>query len=525
MASSWATPVPRSILLFGQITQHIARCGQRLEVIQSPEKTQEEHAKAVRANLAEAWRRIFQSEDSSVRLELQRDIQAYAAELERLETGYRSAQIEAEYKRQANAVVEVCFKDIIRLINGAGDICQNDSTDADRDALIETAQNVRERTTIFYHLLRPLIMPVITQKEKLLGCLRRPRNSEKSQEIDGLRGRLSEWQRSYKTSYHSMARRSGPLVYHAMKSSDYNLLFELFGIEVLGCNKSLAEKNNTAAREASKSENGGPQKTASRRRKEHSVAIELSTIEQTRSPGSPASIREAPTSPRSDGTSVSTTLVDNAPQTEGDTLSTHRDRDLGVATSSGSDEPSNGEFVGFIGNSHETSPSRPDAARIAPVAWDLIQESTSTTEQTSIKAAAQTWQPEGVFQINTNPVLRQLPPIRPLLEGLSSWRAEVKAVSSQDNAWLTRFPRPLADELRRRSKSTTREPQPNDFVNPQGDFQCPFCGKAIARLTTFNKHLKGGCRDIRSLSQNAIIRPKPSKTTLCMYPFSYDPGT
>ncbi|CAM1503423.1 Fc.00g081990.m01.CDS01 [Cosmosporella sp. VM-42] len=259
---------------------------------------------------------------------------------------------------------------------------------------------------------------------------------------------------------------------HSSKSSDYNLLFELFGIEVLGCNKSLAEKNNTAAREAFKSENGGPQKTASRCRKEHSVAIELSTIEQTRSPGSPASIREAPTSPRSDGTSVSTTLVDNALQTEGDTLSIQRDPDLGVATSSASDEPSNGEPAGSVGNSRETSPSGPDAVRIAPVAWDLIQESTSTTEQTSIKAAAQTWQPEDVFQINTNPVLRQLPPIRPLLEGLSSWRAEVKAAPSQDNMWLTRFPRPLADELRRRSKSTTREPQPNDFVNPQRESHC-----------------------------------------------------
>ncbi|KAK7428982.1 hypothetical protein QQZ08_004494 [Neonectria magnoliae] len=37
---------------------------------------------------------------------------------------------------------------------------------------------------------------------------------------------------------------------HGKKSSDYNTVLELLGIEVLGCDKSLAEKNNIAARDA-----------------------------------------------------------------------------------------------------------------------------------------------------------------------------------------------------------------------------------------------------------------------------------
>lgn len=70
------------------------------------------------------------------------------------------------------------------------------------------------------------------------------------------------------------------------------------------------------------------------------------------------------------------------------------------------------------------------------------------------------------------------------------WQGPIDAVPSQNDAWLTNFPPPLVDQLRQVTGLNGRDPQPKDFINPQGDFGCPFCKKALAQLRFFQPTLE-----------------------------------
>ncbi|WAO96055.1 Hypothetical protein NCS54_01371600 [Fusarium falciforme] len=294
MTASCETPVPRSLHVFNQIKQDVTRCGQRLAGIQSPAQKHEDDVKAVRANLDAAWDRIFQAKDLSERPQLQTKIQDYAGELERLEFSYRSGltDAETEYERQVDAVVKACCEKLGESINTVlrlfdfersrkptSNDFHHDSNDSQHtsqrpqagrsDDQSETAQNAETRK-------RKRGWDVLDQqKHHQLATAQKRKNVKRSIHFEEvfqngnapIKHVIVQWPPDQGSWYilrceeHDFNLKDNPLVgaaahirskKHGKKSSDYNTVLELLGIEVLGCDESLAEKNNVAVREAFK---------------------------------------------------------------------------------------------------------------------------------------------------------------------------------------------------------------------------------------------------------------------------------
>ncbi|KAM5358062.1 hypothetical protein ACJZ2D_015637 [Fusarium nematophilum] len=417
--------------------------------------------------------------------------------------------------------------------------------------------------------------------------------------------------------------------------------------------QNLIEHNQQVLNYLEARESAGGQKIASEARRRESFPADPDK-EQAQGSGCPSTStswdEEAPenSQPDTNATPIIASLVEtvpigeksffqHAPQTDGDTSTLQgrpdqspNDQSRGVAAclASSYDEEAGASMADLerqvSQSTQETSPSEQEAARVAQMAWDVINQTHSGTEgaptnqvhgsqdvslvrrqqepaisqnvsrihteQTSTETARKTSQPEDVFQINASPspqsvnsaypvtmVVPQqsfrmdqqptsygpLPPIRPLEEHIPLagqgyyWPngASVSSIESSrhcigttanaqqhqsrtgglqtstmtfgsnlpvpqapvnaNDAWVSNFPPPLVDELKRVTRSTSRDPRPKDFINPQGDFRCPFCSKESARLGVFTKHLKERCVAVQSVARTATLstlRPKSHGT-------------
>ncbi|KAH7129643.1 hypothetical protein B0J13DRAFT_140881 [Dactylonectria estremocensis] len=108
MAASRDTSLPKSILVFNQIIEEVARCAEKLAGIRSPANKYKEDVQALRTKLDAVRSRILQPDNMLERHALQAEIQGHTAELERLERGYESGvrDAEAEYGRRVDTIVK-----------------------------------------------------------------------------------------------------------------------------------------------------------------------------------------------------------------------------------------------------------------------------------------------------------------------------------------------------------------------------------------------------------------------------------
>ncbi|KAF4469367.1 hypothetical protein FALBO_3734 [Fusarium albosuccineum] len=280
MVATRETPIPRTILVFNQVEQDVAQWGQKLAGIQSPAQKYEQEMMAVRAKLDAAWDRIFQTRDLSERSQLQAEIQAHAGEQQRLESNYESglADAEAEYERQVNTAVKACFEKLSESIHMVlGQDVSNHPQDTNQqpqaghgEELPETAQN---RTT----RKRKRSLGALDQQEPLRPTTRQGRKIvNKTIQFDSvfqngnapIKHVIVQYPLQHGSWYilrceeHGLSFKDNPLIgaaahirskKHSETCSDFERVVTLLGVEVLGCNESLAKKNNIAARKAFKS--------------------------------------------------------------------------------------------------------------------------------------------------------------------------------------------------------------------------------------------------------------------------------
>ncbi|KAF4978539.1 hypothetical protein FDECE_18198 [Fusarium decemcellulare] len=280
MAASRETPIPKTRLVFNEVEKDVAQWGLKLAGIQSPAQKYEQEMMAVRAKLDAAWDRIFQTRDLSERSQLQAEIQAHAGEQQRLESSYESglADAEAEYERQVNTVVKACFEKLSSAIHMVlGQDVSNHPQDTNQQPqaghgkeLPEAAQN---RTT----RKRKRSLGALDQQEPLRPTTRQGRKIvKKTIQFDSvfqngnapIKHVIVQYPLEHGSWYilrceeHGLSFKDNPLIgaaahirskKHSETCSDFERVVTLLGVEVLGCNESLAKKNNIAARKAFKS--------------------------------------------------------------------------------------------------------------------------------------------------------------------------------------------------------------------------------------------------------------------------------
>ncbi|RYC79880.1 hypothetical protein BFJ63_vAg17238 [Fusarium oxysporum f. sp. narcissi] len=108
MAASSEMPLPKSILVFNQIIEEVARCAEKLADIRSPAHKHQDDIEAIRAKINVAWERILETSHTTERDQLQVEIQGHTAKLEELQQSYASGFKDAwaEYERRADLAVK-----------------------------------------------------------------------------------------------------------------------------------------------------------------------------------------------------------------------------------------------------------------------------------------------------------------------------------------------------------------------------------------------------------------------------------
>ncbi|KAF5231056.1 hypothetical protein FAUST_9497 [Fusarium austroamericanum] len=285
MTDSRETSAPKLISTFNQIKQDVAQCGQKLDNIQSPAQKHEASAKAIRAKLDAAWARIFQTKDLSERSQLQAEIQDHAGELKRLELSYRSGltDAEAEYERQVDSVVRLCFKRLgesIHTMLGSQRSTilpqdfSNHSPHMNQYPQVRCPEEPRETIqNAGTHKRRRSSDVLDQQKHHRFTTTQGRKISKRSihfQKVfqDGnalIKHIIVQWPLQQGSWYilrceeHDLNFTDNPLIgaaahirskKHGRKTSYFNTVVDLLGIEVLGCDESTAEKNYVTARAA-----------------------------------------------------------------------------------------------------------------------------------------------------------------------------------------------------------------------------------------------------------------------------------
>ncbi|KAK1984442.1 hypothetical protein LZ30DRAFT_813806 [Colletotrichum cereale] len=100
-------PLPKSILIFNEIIEEVARCAGKLADIRSPAHKHQDGLEAIRSTISVARERVLRATHTTERDQLQVEIQGYSAKLEELQQGYELGLEDAwaEYERRADSAV------------------------------------------------------------------------------------------------------------------------------------------------------------------------------------------------------------------------------------------------------------------------------------------------------------------------------------------------------------------------------------------------------------------------------------
>ncbi|KAI5463527.1 hypothetical protein BGZ63DRAFT_422870 [Mariannaea sp. PMI_226] len=290
------TTVPNSKLIFSQIRKDVAQYEQILAGIKSPTEKHEKDVKDINIKLAAAWDRVFRIQNLSERLKVQEEIQGYASELERLEINHKAslAASQTEYERRYDAIVrEACATLAPSISAGLGSPDSHRSTDpppasngTGQNGPVELQVPKQPPSAELGSTEVEAVQDAETRKRKRdsdsldqeseRANVKRQRSStgKKSVQFDEvfqdgkapIKHIIVQWPPERKSWYiirceeHDLNFKDNPLSGGAAhlrgrkhgKKSDFNAVVEAFGIEVLGCDESLTERNNAESRDAFK---------------------------------------------------------------------------------------------------------------------------------------------------------------------------------------------------------------------------------------------------------------------------------
>ncbi|KAH7008714.1 hypothetical protein EDB80DRAFT_872516 [Ilyonectria destructans] len=288
MASLHETPVLDSITAFNQIKQNVDWCEGKLEGIQSPAQKHKVDVETTYAKLDTAWKHVFQSTDLSKRPQLQMEVQNRASELEMLELNYRITlkDAEARYRREIDNILGDFCKKLGKSVSALLNLRENEvpQESAPNDSCRGYTSEPQPASDPLHSQVgavpqRNIDRNAETRKRKrgmnqqepdqataahISNKVKRSIHFEEIFQKGNARVKhtIVQWPPNQgdwfiiRCDDHDFNFKDNPLVggmahmrgrKHG-KKPNYNEVVELLGTNVLGCNESLAQKNNAVAR-------------------------------------------------------------------------------------------------------------------------------------------------------------------------------------------------------------------------------------------------------------------------------------
>ncbi|KAF4467099.1 hypothetical protein FALBO_6035 [Fusarium albosuccineum] len=281
---------PESIRAFRQIKEHVALYDVKLSGLQSPAEKHQRAMDVLDVKLAGAWDDVFNAPPAQ-RLAMQKEIQQYAVEKERLEASYQSnlKEEEAAYSCKADDLFDEFLGQLYKsvalskppTVDDTATSTSLEKTQAQNPApgpgkeqagLSQSGKSPARGASHEQMRKRKREAGLPTQQKR--QRLENARNSgpgKRSIHFDAVfqngnapvKHVIVQWPQDHGNWYivrceeHGLNFKDNPLLAgsvhlgrgkHQKKQRDYGTVIEMLGYEVLGCDKNLAAKNNAAAR-------------------------------------------------------------------------------------------------------------------------------------------------------------------------------------------------------------------------------------------------------------------------------------
>ncbi|KAF4979328.1 hypothetical protein FDECE_18078 [Fusarium decemcellulare] len=302
MVAPGETAGPKPIQVFDMVKDLVAHCEQKLTATLTPEEKHRQAVGAINSRLESLWQHVFHTQNPTERVQIQGAIQNCAGEVTRLEIGYQASRKndEAAYENDVKDTVEDCFEKLHESIALMGSallerICQvspHNSTSDGPDLSCENGNSQTNASSLNHDTAQPMADESLRKRTgddySSNEPKRQRRNEDETPKTTGktiqfeqvfMDGKAStkqiivEWPPGQNQWYiircekHAYEFRDNPLMAaaahiggkkHGRKPRDHGTVIKLLGVEVLGCNKNLAEKNNLVARNTFKSKGTRP---------------------------------------------------------------------------------------------------------------------------------------------------------------------------------------------------------------------------------------------------------------------------
>ncbi|KAJ3542217.1 hypothetical protein NM208_g4213 [Fusarium decemcellulare] len=297
MVAPGETAGPKPIQVFDMVKDLVAHCEQKLTATLTPEEKHRQAVGVINGRLELLWQHVFHTQNPTERVQIQGAIQNCVGEVTRLEIGYQASRKddEAAYENDVQDTVEDCFEKLHESIALMGlafleRICQvspHNSTSDGPELGCENGNSQTNASSWDHDTAQPTVDESLRKrtgddcsssdsKRQRLNEDETPKTTRKTIQFEQvfMGGKAStkqiivEWPPGQNQWYiirceeHAYEFRDYPLIAaaahiggkkHGRKPRDHGTVIKLLGVEVLGCNKTLAEQNNLVARNAFKS--------------------------------------------------------------------------------------------------------------------------------------------------------------------------------------------------------------------------------------------------------------------------------